>query len=507
MRKRTSTSTTPDRQAAAVHELAADASSGRRMSRRHFLTSSATGVVAGAIATEALAGAAPAADRGRKSGGPGDIRGGRTLLKGGCVLSLDASVGDLETADVLIEGSKIVAVQPNLKASAQVIDASNMIVMPGFVDTHRHIWEGQLRNILPNGLLSDYQRDITGAARAAYRPEDAYAGDLVSALGAINAGITTLLDWSHIGNSPEHTDAAIAGLRESGIRAVYAYGSGTAGPHNRFPQDIRRLRTQYFASADQLLTLAMAAGINADHWAVAREVSAPITVHVNGTNQLLPVAGAMGPDVTYIHCCNLAEAEWQMIVDTGGNVSIACPIEMEMGHGVPPIQQALDHGIRPSLSADVETEIPSEFFAQMRAFFTLQRMLLLARQRAGETNLPNLLTVREVIELATIAGAKDNRLDQKVGTLTPDKEADIIMLRMDQINVMPVNNVYGAIVLGMDTSNVDTVFIGGKLRKSKGKLVGVDLNRVSRLVHESREYIVSKVGWPRTRFGGYLPGH
>jgi 5-methylthioadenosine/S-adenosylhomocysteine deaminase len=507
MRRRTSTSTTPDMQAAVRHELAADASSGRRMSRRHFLTSSATGVVAGALATEALAGAAPAADRRRKRGGPGGIRGGRTLLKGGCVLSLDASVGDLETADVLIEGSKIVAVQPNLKASAEVIDASNMIVMPGFVDTHRHIWEGQLRNILPNGLLSDYQRDITGAARAVYRPEDAYAGDLVSALGAINAGITTLLDWSHIGNSPEHTDAAIAGLRESGIRAVYAYGSGTAGPHNQFPQDIRRLRTQYFASADQLLTLAMAAGINADHWAVAREVGAPITVHVNGTNQLLPVASAMGPDVTYIHCCNLAEAEWQMIVDTGGNVSIACPIEMEMGHGVPPIQQALDHGIRPSLSADVETEIPSEFFAQMRAVFTLQRMLLLARQRAGETNLPNLLTVREVIELATIEGAKDNRLDQKVGTLTPGKEADIIMLRMDQINVMPVNNVYGAIVLGMDTSNVDTVFIGGKLRKSKGKLVGVDLNRVSRLVHESREYILSKVGWPRTRFGGYLPGH
>ena len=175
--------------------------------------------------------------------------------------------------------------------------------------------------------------------------------------------------------------------------------------------------------------------------------------------------------------------------------------------GVPPIQQALDHGIRPSLSADVETEIPSDFFAQMRAVFILQRMQLLARQRAGETNLPNLLTVREVIEFATIEGARDNRLDHKIGTLTPGKEADIIMLRMDGINVMPVNNVYGAIVLGMDTSNVDTVFIAGKLRKWQGKLVGVDLNRVSRLVHQSRDYIVAKAGWPRTRLGGYAPGH
>jgi len=178
-----------------------------------------------------------------------------------------------------------------------------------------------------------------------------------------------------------------------------------------------------------------------------------------------------------------------------------------MGHGVPPIQQALDHGIRPSLSADVETEIPSEFFTQMRAVFTLQRILLLARQRAGETTLPNLLTVCEVIEFATIEGAKANRLDQKIDTLTPGQEADIIMLRMDQINIRPVNNVYGAIVLGMDTSNVGTVFIGGRVRKSKGKLVGVDLNRVSRLAHQSRDYIVAKAGWPQTGFGGYLPGH
>ena len=190
-----------------------------------------------------------------------------------------------------------------------------------------------------------------------------------------------------------------------------------------------------------------------------------------------------------------------------GNVSIACPIEMEMGHGVPPIQQVLDHGIRPSLSADVEMEIPSEFFTRMRAVFTLQRILLLARQRAGETDLSTRLTVREVVEFATIEGAKDNRLDQRIGTLTPGKEADVIMLRMDQIDVMPVNNVYGAIALGMDTSNVDAVFIGGKLRKSKGKLVGVDLNRVSRLVHQSRDHIVSKAGWPRTPLGGYLPGH
>lgn len=507
MSQHTQAAATPMTQESWTHDHDVEASAPGEVSRRHFLTSATAGLVAGTIAGSSLASTALAAHAPGHMQEWGGRRGHRTLLKGGVVLSLDSAVGDFEQADVLIEESKIVEVRPNIRAEAAVIDASNMIVMPGFVDTHRHIWEGILRSILPNGLLSDYLRDITGAARAVYRPEDAYAGNLVSALGAINAGVTTLLDWSHIGNSPEHTDAAIAALRDAGIRAVYAYGGGTAGPANKFPQDIHRLRAQYFSSADQLLTLAMATSINAAHWAVAREVGAPITIHANGTNQLLPVAEAMGADITYIHCCNLAEAEWQLIVNTGGNVSIACPIEMEMGHGVPPIQQALDHGIRPSLSADVETEIPSDFFGQMRAVFTLQRMLLLARQRAGEQNLPPLLTVREVIELATIEGAKDNGLDGKIGTLTPGKEADVILLRLDQINVLPVNNVYGAIVLGMDTSNVDTVFIAGKLMKWKGQLVGVDLRWIGQLAQQSRDHVVAQAGWPQTLLGGYLPGH
>jgi len=424
----------------------------------------------------------------------------RVLLKGGCVLSLDARVGDFDSADVLIDGATIAAVGPNLTAGgAQVIDASHAIVMPGLVDTHRHMWEGSLRGILPNGLLSDYTRDITGAARAIFRPEDAHAGDLVSALGAINAGVTTVLDWSHIGNSPEHTDAAIAGLKESGIRSVYAFGGGTAGPRNQFPQDIRRLRRQYFSSSDQLLTLAMATTTDAAAWAVAREVGAPITLHVNGAGSLVPMAPAMKSDCTYIHCNNLTEEEWQLIASTGGHVSIAGPIEMEMGHGVPPFQQAIAHGIRPSLSVDVETEMPGELFTQMRTAMTLQRMQVLARERAGEKNLPTLLTVRDVVEFATIDGARANALDAKIGTLTPGKQADIIVLRHDRLNVLPLNNAYSAVVQGMDTSNVDTVFIGGKLMKSGGQLVGVDVARVAKLAESSRDYLLSKLGWPTSR--------
>src|SRR5687767_15271300 len=203
------------------------------ISRRLFLRSSAAALGSGVV------GAACGSQAAQQ---PAAAPGGRILLKGGCVLSLDPQIGDFDAADVLIEGTKIVAVRPNITATAEVIDATNTIVTPGFVDTHRHMWQGALRSILPDGLLSDYTRDITGTARAVMRPDDARVGDLVSALGAINAGVTTVLDWSHIGNSPAHADACIDGLRESGIRAVYAYlGSGT---------DIRRLRKQSFSSSD-----------------------------------------------------------------------------------------------------------------------------------------------------------------------------------------------------------------------------------------------------------------
>jgi 5-methylthioadenosine/S-adenosylhomocysteine deaminase len=459
-----------------------------RISRRDFL-SAAAAVSAGGLTAAAVG---VPSEAGRQDSGTAPPQGGRVLLKGGAVLTLDQDLGDFETADVLIEGRRIAAVGPDLQAAAgiEVVDASSMIVMPGFVDTHRHMWQGALRNILPDGLLSDYVRSILGA-RTAYRPEDVHIGNLATALGAIDAGVTTVLDWSHIGNSPAHTDAAINGLRESGIRAVYAFGGGAAGPENRYPEDIRRLRKEHFAAEDALLTLALAGGLDAAQWALAREAGARISVHVNGAGQLLPLAGALGPDLTCIHCTQLVDEEWRLLAKSGAGVSIAAPIEMQMGHGIPPIQQALDHGIRPSLSVDVETQMAGDMFRQMLAIFTLQRMQILARRRAKEPDVPPLITVREVVELATIQGARDNGLDQRTGSLTPGKEADIILLDRHRINVIPVNNAYGAVVLGMDTSNVWGVFIAGQVKKWRGELVGVDVDQIRRRLHGSRDHITS----------------
>jgi 5-methylthioadenosine/S-adenosylhomocysteine deaminase len=445
--------------------------------------------------------------------------GEKTLLKDGCVLTLDPNLGNYRRADVLIDGSKIAAVGPNLNAAgAQTIDASDMIVMPGFVDTHRHIWEGILKNIAPDALLDEYFTNILGVLAPVYRPQDAYAGNLVSALGAIDAGVTTLLDWSHIQNTPEHSDAAISAVRESGLRCVFAYGTPNldmpAWWHDsslKHPHDCRRLAKQYFTSTDQLVTLALAPrgpefttfDVAKHDWELARELAVRISVHVGvgmagklGKLGAMGRAGLLGPDTTYIHCCTLSDQELQMIADTGGTVSLACPVEMQMGHGLPPIQRCLDRGLRPSLSVDVETTMSGDLFAQMRSVLTLQRSLVNERRLQGEDNLPDVLTSRDVIEFATIEGARANGLDSKVGTLTPGKEADVIMLRTDRINVLPINDPIGVVVRGMDSSNVDSVFIAGTPRKRGGQLVNVDLARVRRLAYESRDYVISKAKFP-----------
>ncbi len=477
-----------------------------KISRRNFL-SGGTGLAAGVFAP-GLSGLLGKTDESasRPPTPPNLDPDATILLKGGTILSMDDDVGDFESADILIQGSKIAEIGPDLAHDGTTIDASDMIVMPGFVDTHRHMWQGAIRNILPDGTLGDYMEHITGNARSVFRPQDAYIGDLVSALGAIDAGVTTVLDWSHIGNSPEHTDAAIEGLKASGIRGVYAYGVGTPGERNRFPDDIRRIRNGFFHSEDAMLTLALAAGINAGQWKLARDVGVRITVHVNGTGDLLPLADELGPDVTCIHCANLLDDEWQLLADSGTSVSIAAPIEMQMGHGTPPILKAQSFGIKPSISVDVETQMPGDFFTQMRSFFSLQR-LQVQQQGDPERDRPRvpMMSVRDVVELATMQGARDNGLDKVTGSLTPGKKADIILLRKNRINVTPVNNPYGAVVLGMDTGNVDTVFINGVIKKWKGTLVDVDFDRIRSEVVASRDHIVSNAGWPKQSDGSFIP--
>jgi 5-methylthioadenosine/S-adenosylhomocysteine deaminase len=433
----------------------------------------------------------------------------RILLRGGVVLTLDPQVCDFALGDVLIEDGKIREVRSNIAASGDdvaVIDAAHRVIIPGFIDTHSHSYQGLLRNILVSGLLNpDYNRDIQNVLTPAYQVDDAYAGVLLTALGMIDMGTTGMVDISQVSHTPEHSDACIRALQEAGIRAVFAYHRG-AGPLAQYPQDIKRLQRQYFSSKDQLLTLAITANLNANVYELAREVGVPVVQHLVGADlspKLLELekAGLLWSGDEFIHCLGINDAAWRLIKDIGGNVSICAPIDMAMGHGLPAIQEALDHGFRPSLSSDHGVVLAQDFFSIMRQTYALQRLLVLQRARKGEQGLPPLLGCRDMLEFGTLAGARCANLDGKVGSLTPGKEADIVMLRADRLDVWPLNNAPMAVVNMMNPGHVDTVFIAGKVKKWRGNLVGVDVPRVLRLAAEARAAVLHRAGYHANLLG------
>jgi cytosine/adenosine deaminase-related metal-dependent hydrolase len=320
---------------------------------------------------------------------------------------------------------------------------------------------------------------------------------LITALGFIDMGTTTIVDLSQISHTPAHSDACITALKDSGIRAVYGYSRGI-GPRAQHPQDIARLQKAFFSSPDQLVTLALGVERDAKHFTAAREAGVSAIMHIRNDSAALIALGRAnvlrGGD-EFIHCTGLNGEAWQLIRDMGGHISLSPEIEMAMGHGTPVVQEALDRGVRPSLSSDHGDAVAQDMFTLMRTTFTLQRMQVFARARNGEQNLPPLLACRDVLAFATREGARCANLDRKVGTLAPGKEADIVLLRADSPSLWPLNNAPGTVVNLMHPGHVDTVLIAGKLRKWRGQLVGVDMARVMGLAEEARAAVMRRAGF------------
>jgi 5-methylthioadenosine/S-adenosylhomocysteine deaminase len=442
----------------------------------------------------------------------------RLLLRGGHVLTMDPEIGDLPNGDVLIEGDTIAAVAPHVDADAEVVDVTGGIMIPGFIDTHRHTWEAAIRGSAPNATLDDYFVEILDTFAPHYRPEDVYASNLAGSLECVNAGITTLVDWSHINNTPEHPDAGIRGLQETGIRAQYAYGSANTSLNDYWNQskiaipgdDVRRVRDTYFSSDDGLITMALATrgtGFCIDdvvkaEWGLARELGIPITVHVAmgrlagrfAMIKALERLNLLGPDTTYIHCCYFSDEEWRLVADSGGMISIAPQIEAQMGHGWPPIMKAVEYGLRPSLSIDVVTTAPGDMFTQMRSAFGCERARVNEIAWKANTEVPEtMLTARQMLEMATINGASVAGVEDRAGSLTPGKKADVVLIDAGALNVAPVIDPVAAVVNSADVSNVDTVIINGVVRKRDGKLLA-DVDNARRLVEASRDYLLGATG-------------
>lgn len=486
-------------------------------SRRNFLKAGAAAAGLG-LFTERIAAAQDDDDSPRDSGRYGR----RYVIRGGHVMSMDPNVGDFVQADVLVEGNKILAVGPNLPGPGGVIDARGKIVMPGFIDTHHHQFETALRSFLADGLLFNdgkphgainYFEYILGKFAPVYRPQDVYINELFGALSQIDAGVTTVHDISQIHHSPQHSDAAIKGLADSGRRSVFGYFESAGNvPGNQYPADAARIKAQYFSSDDQLLSMTMGGEIYLPGfevaWTLGRQLGLQVVAHIVGSFGMAPTFDALaasnqfGPDNLFIHMTGMSDMSWQKVKDAGGGVSLAVPIEMNMRHGMPPILKTLSMGISPSLSVDVECTLTADMFTQMRSAMALQRAFVnqMALEQNNPPTLPELLTTRDVLRFATMEGARDLRLDRKTGSLTPGKEADIIILDAEAINVAPLNVVPGAVVSLMERSNVETVIVAGKVRKWKGKLLDVDLRRLRRDLEASRDYLFNAAGVPQNLF-------
>jgi cytosine/adenosine deaminase-related metal-dependent hydrolase len=440
----------------------------------------------------------------------------RRLIRGGYVATMDRAIGDLADTDVLVEGDRIAAVARGLDAAdAEVIDARGSIVLPGMVDTHRHTWQTLMRGICANWTLDDYFNGMRLTISPAYSAPDVYLGNYLGALDAINSGVTTILDFSHCVNSPEHGDAAIAGLRHAGIRALFGYGFFDSRPVNRaFPDhasrlaDFERIATGFPRGG--LLTLGAAlTEVGVIQWVdtvaeirKTRDLGGRMVMHTgcvwgseltNGIKTMHAQDFLRG-DQVHVHCNALDDTEWRMLASAGCKVSISPETELNMGMGAPVFGKCAQYGIKPTLSCDIISLNSSDLLTQMRVGLGYARFASnLPINESGAMPKALTYTVRDALEWATINGAEACGLDSEIGSITPGKQADIIIVGNSSFAMRPVHEPLGSVVFQATTRDISTVLIAGKIMKQASKLVGVDLDQLAAEAESAAGEILERV--------------
>jgi 5-methylthioadenosine/S-adenosylhomocysteine deaminase len=428
----------------------------------------------------------------------------RTLFKAGTIVTMDANVPNLVTGDVLVEGERIVAVAPNLRADgAAIIDATGHIVLPGLVDAHHHAWLGVMRRLMPDvDDLFAYIDVVAEQLGAHYRPLDMYLSTKLTAVAALDAGITTIIDACHNSRSPAHSDAALEALASAGIRALHMVGAAmdkqASAAH--LPRDLERLASQWNTS-DNLVRVGLFGQLNLEWWKVARRLNMQIlSEFIGDLAKLSPQfaePGILGPHNIFNHCTRVPEATWRLFADAGVNITVNPRSDALFGFDDDGFayQKAIDHGLLPALGIDLDTAFGSDMFGEMHALFGQQRAAMRYRRFRGEVGTPAPILVDDVLRAATVNGARAAALERSIGSLTPGKQADIIMLRTNGVAVFPVTNAIGTIVQAVERSDVDTVMVAGRLRKSGGKLLDIDVEKLGAEVLASRDYLLEASGY------------
>ncbi len=444
------------------------------------------------------------------------------FIKGGCVVTMDDRLGDLARGDVLIEDGRIAAIGAGLSAppDAETIDAAGMIVMPGLVNAHVHTWQSALRGIAGDWTVAQYMQAMHRGLATLYRPQDIYVANLMGALNQINAGVTTMVDWCHNNPTPDYTDAAIKGLADAGIRALFLHGSPKPNPKpgqkhfSEIPMprsEVERLRNGRFA-AEGLLTFGLAIlGPYYSVWeatradvALANELDLVCSMHMGGGVPMvadgferLAAEGLIAENFNVVHGNDIAPEVVGLIAERGGQFTVTAEIELQMGYGDPLTGVLRGLGSPVSIGTDVEPAARGDMFTAMRVTLQHERNRSITEALARTGKRPEQMPVkcRDALAWATINGARMARLDRVTGSLSPGKAADIVLLRADDISMFPVRDPVGSIVMQGGVAVVDTVLIAGRTMKRHGKLLHPGLADLKDALRRSGDRILADFGY------------
>jgi cytosine/adenosine deaminase-related metal-dependent hydrolase len=441
------------------------------------------------------------------------------VFRNATVLTMDAA-GVIEGGDLLVRGDRIAAVGPRLEvpADAVEIDATGGILMPGMVDTHRHMWQTALRGLGADWTLSQYFVFYYLTWGKIFRPEDIHAGNALSALEAVDAGVTTTLDWSHGLQTVAHGEAAADALRAAPGRFVLAYGNLLGAPWEWTQSPEFRAFVDAFAGGGGVdsavgkgkLGLQLAFDVTADPafpekaaFESARELGLRVTTHSGvwgATNddsiRLMWEHGFMTPDVTYVHAATLSDDSYQRIAASGGAASVSTESEQSAGQGYPPTWALRKHGIPVSLSMDTSVWWSADLFSAMRATLSADRSREhLEAHALGETVVHNRLRAEEVAHWATIGGARALGLDHEIGSLVAGKKADVVLVKNDDSPALyPLLHPYGSLVFQAGRGDVHTVLVDGEVVKHAGRLLAGDLPAAKQAVARTVDHARSTMG-------------
>lgn len=457
----------------------------------------------------------------------------RTIITGGDVLVGDPLTGDIRRTDLLIESGKISAIEPDLSGvDAEVIDASGQWIIPGFVDTHRHTWQTTMRGLCANWSFLDYFWRIRCIFNGLHTAEDVYAGEYAGSLETLAGGVTTTIDYAHCIHSPEHADAALQGVKDSGVRALWCYGlfpsprpERVFTSHDQRLSDARRVRTNHLPADDGLVRMGLAATefhalpleLFAREVQLADELGIPATFHTaclwdhpdSHEVESLAQGGFLREGQIHSHANVCSDHELGLLRDSGCSVSSTPETELQMGLGYPIYRRATDLGLTAGIGIDIMSNNSGDLFTAMRLLMASERAIALqpileqegmsAKGLGRSDTLP--VTTRQILHAATLAGAKALGLESVCGSIELGKAADLVLLRHDRLNLRPVIDPVDSIVIQAGVRDIDRVLVNGRSVVENGQLPADQERRAMTLIDDANGRLTKAVA----EVGGWNP--